>query len=334
MIRNDNSSGSRIDEARSTVRELLNEMESQNLPVEKYLMKAKKLARLLRDSDAQKWLDFELKGYPDNYFNLGTCKKYAESAGRLTDDKYYKESLPALEAKYKADEVTLLNTNANQPSPIAENFIAAHATEQLMATQAKLLNSMKTSYQQNASLFSALKSSIHSYATDCLISIEFGDVVQDIFEQSRKEVDTFIRARCPEVAEKIVAINERTRDNDTESRTAALTSCRRLLMSLADAVFPPSNIDYIDGRGKPRKVGQEQYKNRITAFLDQKLQSGSTAVILNSEIEHLAARLDAVYEKACKGVHDNVTIEETRLAVIQTYLMIAEVARLDADVKK
>ncbi|WP_103668086.1 hypothetical protein [Pseudanabaena sp. BC1403] len=334
MIRNNNSSGSRIDEARSTVRELLNEMESQNLPVEKYLMKAKKLARLLRDSDAQKWLDCELKGYPDNYFNLGTCKKYAESAGRLTDDKYYKESLPVLEAKYKADEATLLNTNANQPSPIAENFLAARATEQLMATQAKLLNNMKTSYQQNASLFSALKSSIHSYATDCLISIEFGDVVQDIFEQSRKEVDTFIRARCPEVAEKIVAINERTRDNDTESRTAALTSCRRLLMSLADAVFPSSNIDYIDGRGKPRKVGQEQYKNRITAFLEQKLQSESTAVILNSEIEHLAARLDAVYEKACKGVHDNVTIEETRLAVIQTYLMIAEVARLDADVKK
>ncbi|MEH2334892.1 hypothetical protein [Nostoc sp.] len=43
-----------IDEARSTARELLNEMESQDLSVERYLMKAKKLARLQRDSDAQK----------------------------------------------------------------------------------------------------------------------------------------------------------------------------------------------------------------------------------------------------------------------------------------
>jgi hypothetical protein len=333
MAGNDSSIRSRIDEARSTVRELLSEMESQDFPVGRYLMKAKKLARLLRDSDAQKWFDLELKGYPEkfSFLELGTCRRYAESGGRLTDGKYWKMSLPSLEARCKADETTLSSFNVNQPSAIAENFVAARATAELMTKQANLLNSTKTAYQQNASLLSALKASIHSYATECFLAIEFGDIAQDIFEQAREDVDTFIRAKCPEAAEKVVAINERMRDDDAESRSAALTSCRRLLMSLADAIFPASEHGYVDGKGKARKVGQEQYKNRIVAFFEQRLQSGSTEAILSSEIEHLAARLDAVYEKSCKGVHDDVTIEEARLAVIQTYLMIAEIARLDAE---
>lgn len=332
MSENDRNIRSRINEARSTIRELLNEMESQDLPVERYLMKAKKLARLLRDSDAQKWLDFELKGYPDKFIfsELGTCLKYAESGGRVADGKYWNISLPSLEARCRADEATLSSFNVNQPSAVAQNFVVANATAQLMSQQAKLLNNLKLAYQQNASLLSALKGSIHSFTTECFLAIKFGDIAQDIFEQAREDVDTFIRSKCTEAAEKVVAINERMREDNIESRSTALTSCRRLLMSVADAIFSPSEDSYVDGKGKARKVGQEQYKNRIVACLEQKLQSGSTAAILSSEIEHLAARLDAVYEKACKGVHDNVTIEEARLAVIQTYLMIAEIARLDA----
>lgn len=320
---------SRIDEARSTARELLNEIETQDLPVERYLMKAKRLARLLRDSDAQTWLDYELKGYPDqfSFLELGTCRRYVESGGRVTDGKYWTSSLPALEARCKADEVTLSSVSVNQPSPVAENFLAASATAELMLKQSNWLISMKSAYQQVASLLSSLKGSIHSYTTECYLAIEFGDIAQEIFEQAREDVDAFIRAKCPEAAEKVVAINERMRENDAESRSAALTSCRRLLMSVADAIFPASEDDYIDGKGKTRKVGQEQYKNRIIAFLEKNIQSESTAAILNIEIEHLAARLDAVYEKACKGVHDAVTPEEARLAVIQTYLMIAEVSR-------
>lgn len=239
--------------------------------------------------------------------------------------------MPSLEARCRADEATLSSFNANQPLAVAENFVVARATAELMSKQANLLDSIKSAYQQNASLLSALKGSIHSYATECFIAIEFSDVAQDIFEQAREDVDIFIRAKCPEAAEKLVAINERMREDDAESRSAALTSCRRLLMSVANAIFSASEDSYVDGKGKSRKVGQEQYKNRIVAFLEQRLQSQSTTAILSSEIEHLAARLDVVYEKACKGVHENVTIEEARLAVIQTYLMIAEIARFDAE---
>ena len=46
-----------------------------------FLMKAKRLARMLHDSDAQKWLDYEIMGYPVVIYSgeFGSCKKYYTS---------------------------------------------------------------------------------------------------------------------------------------------------------------------------------------------------------------------------------------------------------------
>jgi AbiTii len=53
---------------------------------EAVLMRAKRLARLMRDTDAQTWLDLETNGYPQgfSFATLGTCEKYAKSGGRLS----------------------------------------------------------------------------------------------------------------------------------------------------------------------------------------------------------------------------------------------------------
>ena len=75
----------RIDEARRVALALLNDLEGSSFPIDAILMKAKRLARLMRDFDAQLWLDSETRGYPDGYNSskLGTCQKYAVSGGRV-----------------------------------------------------------------------------------------------------------------------------------------------------------------------------------------------------------------------------------------------------------
>jgi len=176
-----------------------------------------------------------------------------------------------------------------------------------------------------------MKSAIHGYATDSYLALELGDVVEGIFESSRNTVDKFIRAYAPKAAEQIVSMNERLKENDPESRASALTSCRRLFLSIADAVFPSQAENYIDTKGKSRVVGQEQYKNRLIAFLDKRIGNGDQLSILETEIEHLAARLDKVYELSCKGVHAYVSVDEARLAVIHTYLFVAEIARFASE---
>jgi hypothetical protein len=96
-------------------------------------------------------------------------------------------------------------------------------------------------------------------------------------------------------------------------------------------VYPPSDTAIRDRSGKERKVGKEQYKNRLLAFIESK-QSGSSAAVLTAELSHLADRLDAFYEKSCKGVHADVTAGEVRITLLSAYMFLAELVRLaDAD---
>ena len=334
MKTSDNVVGhSRFELAREVTDELLLELETQEIAIERSVMKAKRLARLLRDQDAQAWLDYEIKGYPDN-FNfelLGSCRKYAISGGRLDEkeSKYWRQSLPELEAIMKAEQQALNSMGMPRDfSPGVENYVASGATISVLNSIWTQIEAQKNSYKRSASLFSSMKSALHAYVTDSYLALQLGDTVESIFEAARSKVDTFIRANVPQAAEQIVSMNERLKENDAESRVSALTSCRRLFLSLADAVFPAREVNYIDSKGKSRIVGQEQYKNRLLAFLDEKAVGGDQLSILESEIDHLAARLDTVYELSCKGVHANVTIDEARLAVIHTYLFVAEIARL------
>lgn len=321
----------RIDEARKVSEALLDDLENSSAKIDAILMRAKRLARLMRDSDAQVWLDLETKGYPDgfSFSELGSCIKYATSGGRidLKKSKYYTPSLPSFEADAESDEA-LLNSlrTANAPTTKVKDFVEKNATEAFMATQLKLQAQQKKSYTSSKALYSSMKAAIHNYATDTYLAVELGDVAEDIFEGARNLVDTFIRSHCPKAAEKIVAINERMSDGSIESLSAALTSCRRLLMDVADSVFPARDEEWKDRKGRVRKVGIEQYKNRILAYLADLGESEGSYALLESELEHLASRLDVIYEKTCKGVHIDVSLEEARLAVIHIYLFIGEIA--------
>jgi len=311
--------------------DLLNKIETSDLPIERHLLQAKRLARLLRDTDAQIWLDLEISGYKEGFNgqSLGNCQQYAKAAGRITKKgEYYLTSLPRLEAECAADRQRVENANPKPSTGTAENYVVAGATTKMFHDQIAVLNSVKIAYLKNVELFSSLKAAIHSYVTDTLIAIEFGDVAESIFDALRHDVDTFIRSHSPKSAEKLVAIAERMAEGSAEAYAEALTSCRRLLMTVADSVFPPSDTDWVDGTGKYRKVGPENYKNRLAAFIESRLKSETTRTILENELEHLCSRLDAVYEKTCKGVHTDVSAEEARLAIIEAYIFIGEIARL------
>lgn len=93
-------------------------------------------------------------------------------------------------------------------------------------------------------------------------------------------------------------------------------------MDIADSVFPAQKDEWKDRNGKSRKVGVDQYKNRLLAYLADLGESSGTYTLLETELNHLASRLDIIYEKTCKGVHVDVTQEEARLSVIHTYLFI------------
>jgi hypothetical protein len=321
----------RLAEARSLVEELLDSLETRPEPISQILLKARRLARLLKDGDAQTWLDFEMKGYPKGFeaAQIGYCIKYMWQSRVDAGGTYSTSSLPEIEAwitgyQKHMDAIQLpssISTSPRRPSELSDVSI-------LVASVNTSLSSLRESSARETKAFEGMKSGLHSFATDRQISLAFGDVSNDIFERARATVDSFVRRTSPKAAEQLLASYERLSAGDPEARAQCLVSCRRVLSSVADAVFPARSERFVDSSGAERKVGVDDYKNRLLAFIDQRLSTKSSVSLLASEIDHLAARLDSVYDKVCKGVHADVTANEAELAVIHTYLFLAEVARI------
>jgi len=325
------SGTSRLSEARAVASDLLQKMERSDLPIERHLLQAMRLARLLRDTDAQTWIELEISGYKNglDLRALGSCLRYAKSGSRVTSEgKYFLTSLPRLEAECAANKQCFERALPQTGAASAQNYVAVEATSKLRLEQSAYIGATQGVYLDSVQLLSSLRAAIHAYAADTLMALEFGDIAESIFDGLRRDVDAFVRTHCPQAAEKLVAIAERMAEGTQEASAEALASCRRLMVAVADAVFPASDDDWVDHTGKRRKVGADNYKNRLMAFTERQLGSDSTEEILTAELEHLSSRLDAVSDKACKGVHAVVSTEEARLAIVGAYILVGEIARL------
>jgi hypothetical protein len=300
------------------------------VPIERCLMKAQRLARLLRDTDAQAWLDYETRGYPpeiDLRAELGYCAAYA-FRWIASGNTIITTSLPEYEANVTATRAVLDKFQAPAITTPATNFLESSATKDVLQAITTQIIGARNAYSTAVSVFARMKSHLYRYAADTLVSLEFGDAAEGIFEAARHRTDEFVRSVAPQAAAQFLAAEERMAARDPESLSAAMTSCRRVIATVADALYPPTDAPYIDAGGRERRVGPEEYVNRLLAYVEQRIASASTKAIAAAQLTHLASRLDAVHAKACKGVHDDVAPEEARLVLIQTYLFLAEVARV------
>src|SRR5450755_2387278 len=116
---------SRVASALDTAKALINAMELDAAPIERCLMLAQRLARLMRDEDSQRWLDYEQRGYPEELppGHLGKCGKYAYrfEGGKVVT----RAALPQLEATKQAYEVVLMKLSPPAVTGVAENFTVA-----------------------------------------------------------------------------------------------------------------------------------------------------------------------------------------------------------------
>jgi len=327
------SQRSRIGLARETARSLIDALEIENKPIDQCLALAHRLARLLRDGDAERWLGYEARGYPPKLKAsvLGSCGKYSY---RFTDNEAsFTESLPKLEARAAGTRMVLERMQGPAPAlstPVA-NYLESGATTSVLNNLHQMLVAAKNEYAIAHHNLCAVRSGLHHWAADTLIALEIGDAAQDIFEDARATVDKFIRQNCPDAAQQLLAVSERMREGDAESLSLALTTCRRLIATVADRLFPARNEVRMDLTGNPRRVDSEAYVNRLLAYVETKAlaanSSDGSKVLIRAEMQHLASRLAAIYKKTSKGVHAGVSWEEARLVVIHTYLILAEVAR-------
>jgi hypothetical protein len=283
------------------------------VPISQSLMKCKRLARILRDSDAQKWLDYEIMGYPVVFDpdELGSCKKYYISDRPvIRDERTHKPhaiGLPHIESyinSTKIESVTKLGANESQKRHILNKH---H----------ELVND-----------FERLKTSVHNYVTEVNISLSVGDFAQDLFEDTRLAADRFIREYCPRAGEQLLAVHDRMRHHDPGSYKPAILAVQVILATVADVVSPP-----YDPKTPPVKKGQElivpgdEYINRIFSYIEKNSTNDSLLSMIEAEMECIFSKTDPSPEKSTEN-RDEVTLDDAHRAIIHMYLIIGEIAKI------
>jgi hypothetical protein len=318
-------------------RELLDDIELSRLGAEQLLLKARRLARFVEDAETDRWLEYELSGYP--IFDK-SAHKYMTLTGRWSDkQKSTGYFIPLAEidghlsatkselAQLRVPDINYTATSANPKEFVTGTRHISAAT----APVRRVLQTMQELSQTIAQLSgvrSRVLSALHSFAAEMYYRLEFSGQAQTIFEKYSSEVQLKLVDKASDVLSKVPAIYGRLVEKDPEAVSQALSTCRRIIRSFADSVYPAQDeVDEVEGLS----VAQNAYLNRIELFAREHCAS-------TTRRERIRKTLKQIHDRVCAGVHDDVTQDEAKALFLGTYLILGEVAGLpdeqDAEIEK
>lgn len=297
----------------SLATELLDDIELLRGSVSALVLKGARLARLVEDDAVTSWLQMEMHGYYDN--DLG--RRYMTATGRWIDrdaNKGYWQSVSQIEAQIAAQEALL--TSLRLPDLSGEMILPTiRDIRQHQATTANALAML-------GGVRSKVLALLHDFATTWYYELGFSKHQAEVFDDVRQRIDTLLAPLMGDALAKIDSIYRRLGEGDPEAVSQALTTCRRLIDAVADAIYPP-RAEALEVAGQMVKLGPQQTQNRLNAYTRDRTASDSRRAKLRRTLADL-------YERVSAGVHKEVPPDEARFLFLSTYLYLGEILSLDS----
>ena len=286
-------------------RELVDDVERSRLGPEAILLKALRLALLVKDNTALQWLRFEINGYPDT----PEARHYMEAFGRFTNKQAtlgYWKPLGVL--------AETMATNQAQIQTLQSNLYSAPSS----ANRAVLarLKTLKTAVSTLSIIRSRVLAVVHIFAVSHYHALAFDNLMANIFDAHRSSIDGLLAKNAPEVLEKMPSISDRLTAGDPEAVSQAMNSVRRMIKCLADHVYPGDQMVVMEGQGY--EVGSDKVLKRLKLFLQNKCSSSSRR-------ERLTRAIRGIHERVSAGAHADITHTEARALLLGTYLILGEI---------
>lgn len=309
------------EEVQALCEEVIEDIELSRCGLEHVLLKASRIARLLDDEETWQWLQWELHGYPAESTLLS--QGYARRTNRKSPwwDAVLDEQLS--EKWYPYPVAQIMSGIQNARDEIEGSSGKSFTGEYAVIAQREHFARLKGFHEATSRLEqvrSGIQSLVYDYVTRVLDTKRFSGVSESIFGAFRTQVDLVIAAADPEIPQMLESVYARLVEGDSEATSQALTTCRRILDSYADGVFPPQEEPVIVCN-EEIDCGPGKQKNRLLALLGQKVSSKTRRKRLKQNLFNLYARLST-------GVHDEVHADEAKALVLNTYLLLGELASL------
>lgn len=293
-------------------KELLDDIELNRMSAEHLLLKATRLARWMGSEETQQWLRLEMIGYNSTD---DISVKYMSLTGRWVDRAKgigYWGPLAQQEAAIGAEKAKL----ASMRTPDAGGEWANLAITNVTTAMTQTANIIST--------LSAIKSRVlarlHQFVSEVYYSLAFEGLSESIFERYKRDVDVLIAESCGNVLDQIPAVIDRLAEAQPEAVSQALTTCRRIIESFADSIFPATE-ETIEIGGSILNLGADKHQNRINAYIHRHTDSQTRKKRLRQNLANL-------FDRVSTGVHADVTLEEARALFLNTYLLLGEVLHI------
>lgn len=293
-------------------KELLDDIELGRTDAERLLLKASRLARWVGSEEIQYWLKLEMGGYNNTH---PLSLKYMGITGRWVDREKgtgYWGPLAQQEAAIAAEKAKLSALRVPDTSGDYANIAIQHVTGAMTASANYIT--------RIAGIRSRVLAQLHTFVSEVYYEKEYDTLSESIFERYKQAVDTLIGRHCGDVLEKIPSIMNRLSESDEESISQALSTCRRIIESFADSVFPPTT-DIVEISGKTLKLDASKHQNRINAYISARTPSQSRKQKIRQNLANL-------FDRISTGVHGEVTAEEAQSLFLNTYLFLGEILHL------
>jgi hypothetical protein len=174
---------------------------------------------------------------------------------------------------------------------------------------------------KNERTITIVRGMTHNFCTQVIGQFQFSLESKSIFDSFARTIDQRLGELAEEAFRKLPDAFERLDTGSPEAISHALTSCRRIIDSFADSVFPAQAARFIIGN-ESISVAADKQKNRILAYVHGKVSG--------SRYDRIRRSLFDLYERVSAGVHSNIVPTEAKALVLQTYLLLGEIAELPA----
>jgi AbiTii len=301
----------RQEEALKLADELLADIELERCTTEQCLLKARRLARLTGNSEWDDFVRFELNGYDGSEESLN----FMDKTGRWTNKAEPQGkwmSLATLESFVTSQKSRL----AQMTTPNLSGDYVNTAMSKHLNTQTAVVNAIT----ENHAVISRVRAVLHDFISQAYFELAFSESQATLFEAARIDIDIRIGPLSNTALDKVDSIIDRLNSGNTEGVSQAMSTCRRLIDSIADSIYPPRD-EPIELGGNTVKIGPQNYLNRINAYVAERVQS-------KGRRDRIRRSLSDIYERVSAGVHAEVSIDEAKYLFLHTYIVLGEVVML------
>ena len=312
-------------EALKIIEEGLKELESAKGSVTVGVQKLSRAAKLLNEDEIVAWSEIQLgstryvSALQDFSEKIDEEYKKEEKPQNMDDPKFKKNLDKLKELSIPLSEIPELHRFKSIKATGGYHSVEFIEGRYAFITKLKQFTDHVYNLTDLKRHLQYIRKKALDYLTELDTKLRFSGTITSSFDILKNAVDDRLLDLDPEIAEQLMLAFKSVSSDSKEEWSQALATCRRLLESLADKLYPATEENI-----KGRTFKQNQYINRIWRFMDVSIESKSNKEMAKAHVDYLGSWLSADYSLACKGVHAEVNQLEATKAIFHIYLMLAD----------